>query len=76
MRSVNGKAFRKAMIDADCNTFGELEAKAEMDRSTLANYAKGTQKPSYESIAKLADTFHLTYEEIGRIFFCNDVTHE
>lgn len=76
MRYVNGKEFRKAMIEVDCTTFGDLEEKASIDRTTLANVVKGTQKPSYDSIGKLADTFHLTYEEIGRIFFCNELTGE
>lgn len=74
MRCVNGKEFRKAMIEVDCTTFGDLEEKAGIDRTTLANVAKGSQKPSYDSIVKLSDTFHLTYEEIGRIFFCNEIT--
>ena len=73
MRCVNSKEFRKAMIDADCNSFGELEAKTEIDRTSLSNYAKNAVKPSYESICKLADTFHLTYEEIGRTFFYNEL---
>lgn len=74
MRCVSEKDFRKAMIDTGCNTFGELEVKSEIDRTTLSNFAKGIRKPSYESISKLADTFGLTYEEIGRIFFYRELT--
>ena len=73
MRSINEKEFRKAMIDSDCNSFGELETLSGIDRTTLSNYAKGSTKPSYDSIAKLADTFHLSYEELGRLFFYNDL---
>lgn len=73
MRSVNSREFRKAMIDVDCTTFGELETETGIDRNTLSNIAKGGQKPSYETIVKLADAFHLTYEEVGRIFFYNEL---
>lgn len=73
MRSVSTKDFRKAMIDVDCDTFGKLEEKTGIDRTSLSNYARGVVKPSYDSIATLAETFHLKYEEIGRIFFYNDL---
>ena len=73
MRNVNSKEFRKAMIDADCNSFGDLELLTGIDRTSLSNYAKGATKPSYESISKIADAFHLKYEEIGMIFFYNEL---
>lgn len=73
MRSVNSKEFRKAMIDADYDSFGKLEADTGIDRASLSNYAKGVVKPSYDSICKLADAFHLKYDEIGRIFYYNEL---
>lgn len=73
MRNVDSKEFRKAMIDADCDSFGDLENLTGIDRNSLSSYAKGSIKPSYDSICKIADAFHLKYEEIGRIFFYNEL---
>ena len=73
MRTINSKAFKKAMIDADCDTFGALEERTGINRTSLSDYAKGAQKPTYESMAKLADALCLKYEEIGSIFFYNQL---
>jgi transcriptional regulator with XRE-family HTH domain len=73
MRNIDSKAFRKAMIDADFENLVQLEEGTQVNKITLSNIIKGDQKPSYDTIAKLADAFHLTYEEIGRIFFTNDL---
>ena len=72
-RTVDSKEFRKAMIDADCDTFGLLEARTGIDRTTLSNIQKNVQKPNYDTIAKLSDALHLKYTEIGRIFFYNEL---
>lgn len=74
MRSIDTKEFKKAMIDADFDTFGKLEEATGIDRTSLGNYAKGDQKPGYDSIAKMSDAMHLSYEEIGRIFFYREIT--
>lgn len=71
MRNVDSKAFKKAMIDADCDTYGQLSEKTGINRMALSDYASGAQKPSYDSIAKMADALCLNYEEIGHIFFAN-----
>ena len=73
MRNIDSKAFKKAMIDADYESLVQLEDGTQINKITLSNIIKGDQKPSYDSIAKLADAFHLTYEEIGRIFFYSDL---
>lgn len=75
MRSINTKEFRKAMIDADYNTLGDLEKESGIDKSSLSSILNGNggRLPSYDSIAKLADALHLSYEEIGCIFFYNDL---
>ncbi len=73
MRSVDTKEFRKAMIDADLDTFGKLEEATGIDRTSLSNYSKGEQRPNYDSVGKIADALHLSYEEIGRIFFCREI---
>lgn len=69
MRKVDSKEFKKAMINVDINSFAQLADITEIHCTTLSNVAKNEQKPSYDTVAQLADTFHLTYEEIGRIFF-------
>jgi len=74
MRGINAKAFKKAMIDADCDTYGQLAERCGINRTALGQYVSGEQRPSYDSIEKLADTLALTYEEIGIIFFNADVT--
>ena len=75
MRSVNTKLFRVAMINADIKTFGELEEKTGINRSTLGDIARGDQKPSYDTIVKIAEACGLAYEGIGRVFF-DDGLHE
>lgn len=74
MREIDTKKFKKAMIDADCDTYGQLSDKTGINRTTLSDYASGAQNPSYDSISKLADAMNLTYEQIGSIFFRLDVT--
>ena len=69
MRNVDTKAFKKAMIDADCDTYGELSERTGINRSALSDYASGKQRPSYDSVEKLAEALCLSYEEIGRIFY-------
>ncbi len=74
MRNVDSKAFKKAMIEAEKDTFIKLEEATSINRSTLSAIAKGEQNPSYETIAVLADALSLTYEEIGCIFFSRELT--
>ena len=73
MRFVDTKAFKKAMIDADCESFVQLEEKSGVDKITLSNIANNKQKPSYDTMAKLADTLHLSFVEIGEIFFYQEL---
>ena len=73
MRLVNSKAFKKAMIDANCESFVQLEKESGVDKITLSNIANNKQKPSYDSIVKLADALHLSFVEIGEIFFYQEL---
>ena len=73
MRSVDSKAFKKAMIDANCESFVQLEKESGVDKITLSNIANNKQKPSYDSIVKLADALHLSFVEIGEIFFYQEL---
>ena len=73
MRSVDSKAFKKAMIDANCESFVQLEKESGVDKITLSNIANNKQKPSYDSIVKLADALHLSYVEIGELFFYQEL---
>lgn len=74
MREVNAKEFKKAMIEADCDTYGQLSELCGISRTILGQYVAGDQKPSYDSIVKLADAMGLTYEDIGIIFFSVPIT--
>ena len=74
MRLVDSKAFKKAMIDANCESFVQLEKESGVDKITLSNIANNKQKPSYDSIVKLADALHLSFVEIGEIFFYQELT--
>lgn len=73
MRNVNSKSFKKAMIDANYDSFMQLGKDAEIDNITLSNICNNKQKPSYDTIVKLADALHLSYVEIGEIFFCQEL---
>lgn len=73
MRNINAKEFKKAMVEADIDSYLQLEEATGLNRSTLSSIVKGEQKPSYETMATLADALHITYEEIGRIFFTNEL---
>lgn len=69
MRCIDSKAFRRAMLDADINTFGELEEKSGVNRNSLGDYVNLKQTPSYDSIVRISDALGLDYEGIGRVFF-------
>ena len=73
MRGIDAKMFKKAMIDADFDSYLQLEETTGINRSTLTNILKGEQKPSYDTIEKLADALHLQYDEIGAIFFAREL---
>ena len=69
MRNVDFKAFRIAMINANYESFSQLSVDTGIDKITLSNVCNGRQKPSYDTIEKLADALHLSYEELGALFF-------
>ena len=73
MRNIDSKEFKKAMVEANLDSYLQLEESTGLNRTTLSNIVKGEQKPSYDTIVVLADSLHLTYEEIGRIFFTNEL---
>ena len=73
MRTVDAKEFRKAMIEADIDSFTKLEEVTKVAKETASAIVKGEQKPSYGTIVALADGLHLKYDEIGRIFFANEL---
>ena len=73
MRNVDTKEFKKAMIEADINSFTELSDVTRVDKTTISDVANNVRKPSYDTIQALADGMHLKYDEIGRIFFANNL---
>lgn len=74
MRNIDSKEFKKAMVEANIDSYLQLEEATGLNRSTLSNIVKGEQNPSYDTMAVLVDALHLTYEEIGRIFFANELS--
>lgn len=76
MRNVDTKEFKKAMIEVGIDTFSELSAITKVDKTTISDIANNARKPSYDTIQALADGLHLKYDEIGRIFFANDLASE
>ncbi len=73
MRTVDAKEFKKAMIEADIDSFTQLEEVTGVYKGTASAIVKGDQKPSYDTIVAFADGMHLKYDEIGRIFFANEL---
>jgi len=73
MRKVDTKEFKKAMIEADYDSFIALSAATKVDQASLSCIARGERKPSWETIVAISEALHLRYEEIGRIFFCNEI---
>lgn len=74
MRSVNTKEFKKAMLDADFDTFVTLAAASGIDQASLSCIARGERRPSWESIVAISDALHLSYDGIGRVFFYVEIT--
>ncbi|MBO7426224.1 MAG: helix-turn-helix transcriptional regulator [Clostridiales bacterium] len=73
MRNIDAKEFKKAMVESNIDSYLQLEEATGLNRSTLSSIVKGEQKPSYDTIGVLADALHLTYEELGRIFFTKEL---
>ena len=71
MRSIDVKELKKAMVEADLDSYTELSSATDIDQSTISSIVSGGRKPSYDTIAKFADALRLKYDEIGRIFFAN-----
>lgn len=73
MRKIDSKEFKKIMIDVDMDSFTKLAEETGIHVTTLSDITNNERKPSWETITKLADTLHLSYEEIGRIFFAQEL---
>lgn len=76
MRYVDSKALKKAMVEVGIDSYIQLEEASGVYRSTLSSIVKGEQKPSYDTVVALTDTLHLRYDEIGSIFYANELTAE
>lgn len=73
MRKIDSKEFKKIMIDVDMDSFTKLAEETGIHVTTLSDIANNERKPSWETVTKLADALHLTYEEIGKIFFAQEL---
>lgn len=74
MRRVDVKEFKKAMIEADYDSFVALETATGIDRASLSAIARGDRNPSWDTMASISDALHLSYDGIGRVFFCQELT--
>lgn len=74
MRYVDTKELKKIMVDADCNTIGELAERAGINRVTLGCVLNGEQTPSYETISRLAEALEMSPEAVGRVFYALKLT--
>ena len=74
MRSINAKEFKKAMIEANIDSYTELSDVTGLDKTSISSIVKGERNPNYDTIVKFIEALHLTYEEIGIIFFANELT--
>lgn len=66
---VDGKAFQKAMVDAEFKSFSALAKASGVDRNTIAAIADGNAKPNSSNIGKLANALKLDDSQVGSIFF-------
>ncbi|MBR0380858.1 MAG: helix-turn-helix transcriptional regulator [Eubacterium sp.] len=66
---IDSNELRKAMIDADIHTIVDLASCSGVDRNTIGAILNNKAKPSASVIEKLAKALSLSGEDIGRIFF-------
>lgn len=71
--SVNTTELRKAMIENGFLTIGELAETAKVDRNTVGGILNGKARPSLNVIEKIANALTLNGDDVGRIFFDNEL---
>lgn len=67
--SVDTNAIKKAMIDCDINTIGELAERAEINRNTAAKVVNGEIRPSTAVMERLMIALKIDPSKAGAIFF-------
>jgi hypothetical protein len=73
--TVDIKEFKKAMVDADFNTYLALSKSSGVSRRTVAAIGSGENKnPAYPIMQKLATALKLDGERAARIFFADRLT--
>lgn len=70
---VDTKELKKVMIDANIPTITGLADASGVDRNTLGNILSEKTKPSATAIEKIAAALSLSGEDIGRIFFAQEL---
>ena len=73
--NVDVKELRKAMIDAKITTITGLADAAGVDRNTISAVLNGKAKPSAPVIEKISNALFLSGEDIGRIFFNQNLAY-
>ena len=68
------KALKKRMIDHEISSIQQLSDLSGINRKTLSDVLDGDSRPSSNVISALAETLDMKSEEIGLIFFAEEVT--
>lgn len=71
--AVNTNQLRKAMIDADCMTITDLSHVSGVSRNTIGGILDGSIRPSSAVIEKIAAALSLDGDDIGAIFFSQNL---
>lgn len=74
MYRVNTAELKKAMIDNDINSIGELSEKCGVNRVTLGTIISGKSYPSSDSMVRIASALKMSGEKAGSIFFDDNLT--
>lgn len=74
MFHTDTKALKKRMIDHDISSIQKLSDLSGINRKTLSDVLDGDSRPSSNVISALAETLDMKSEEIGLIFFAEEVT--
>ncbi len=65
--------LRKAMAESGYTTIGKLAEESRVDRNTIGGILSGKIRPSSNIIEKVSHTLNLDGEDVGRIFFKNEL---
>lgn len=74
MFNTDTKALRKLMIDHEIGSIQQMSEMCKISRKTLSDVVNGKKRPTSNVISAIAQTLDLKSEDIGHIFFVEEVT--